>query len=273
MVKQYSRQIAVWFVPISLLLLYSCGKPKPADTSLSLDNYLDLGLPDPENVWGFDQFNQAFSTLTRLKIDSPFALPLKTSARSGMIYDRMVSIDNLSFLQDTSISLSTKAHTVKNFLRVYSDLMNLYTNVLMEKQYYHREIIGVHLFGLEVSEKMLTLADRINQSNSPEDVALQSGYASIQGIYYSVLQNLLEAQKNTELYMPEDLELLSDRIKSSITTNQGFIGKESAEGMVLAMKEITELLPSGQIKGNYEQLIVLLEKIENNKSKAESFVN
>jgi hypothetical protein len=184
----------------------------------------------------------------------------------------LVSRNNFNFIQDTSIPLSKKAQSIQVVLRVYGDLLELYTNALMKKQYYHQELIGIHLFGLGVSEKMLKLAESINESKDPEDKALQYGYQSIQGIYSSILLDLLKVQKNTEMYLPDDLELLCDSISSSVSLNKHAISDRSANEMTALMMEIVNDPLSDHVKNSYTELIGLFAATDNEQSVGKSVV-
>jgi len=89
----------------------------------------------------------------------------------------MTSLENMSFLQNDTIPLHEKAYIIKSFLVVQSDLVDLYTNIRMKKQYYNRELVYLYIFELNITQKMLDLGNEINESEVPADIAMQSGYS------------------------------------------------------------------------------------------------
>ena len=50
-------------------------------------------------------YETAFYVLNTLKYEKPFALPAKDSEKSGILFSRMMNLENLSFLQDETLPL------------------------------------------------------------------------------------------------------------------------------------------------------------------------
>ncbi len=164
----------------------------------------------------------------------------------------------MQFLKDDSLPLHEKAHLVSAFLGVYEDFADLYANVLMKNQYYHRELLYLYIFGLNVTQKMLDLADEINESEVPADIAMQSGYKSIQVIYLSGLGQTLENQKYVSRYRKDDLEVLTDSISSSVKRNMSWFNQDMSEGLKQKMHAVMDSTSSEKIKTEYTNLIDIL---------------
>ena len=102
---------------VCIMALSSCGNDGPEDKSLSQEEYLNLGIPDPYKIWRSNDFALAHAVLENIKSTKPYNLPLKGSRKSGVVFDRMVSLENMDFLQDKSLHLVDKLRLSERFLR------------------------------------------------------------------------------------------------------------------------------------------------------------
>ena len=246
-----------YFSLVLLIFTTQCKKSKQTDASLTLEEYQELGVPDPSGIWSLDDYSQVFSVLFRLKVNRPFALPMKGSKKSGLLYSRMTSLENLSFLNDDK-PLNQKAQQIKMFLNVYYNLIDLYTDLLRNEQHYHRELMGANLFGLAISHKMLGLAKKINQPDVPGDISMQSGYESIVGIYINLLGQLFQSQNDTSMYSVQDLEILSDSIVHSIGNNWTDLDSTRLNYVMNAVQAIADSTHIEHVQQNYTQLVTNL---------------
>jgi len=236
------------------LIVYNCRKPNIIDHSLSLSEYRNLGMPDCDKDWTFENFDKALTVLLKIKREKPYSLPRKGSEKSGMVFDRMVSLDNTSFLQIDTVPLSIKARQINEFLRVQDNWIDLYTNIRMKKQFYHRELLDLQIFGLTVAQKMLDLANKIQQSEVPGDIEMQSGFSSIRGLYTIYLFDALKAQKFTSEYFVEDLERLSDTIANAVLRNQSWMDNAVTQDLNKLITTVIDSTSSDYIKEKYSTL-------------------
>ncbi len=235
--------------------LCTCNRSRKTDHSLTLEAYRELGVKDPGKVWNLQDFIMSNMVLTELKNEQPFALPTKSSRRSSALFYRMISLENMSFLQDDSLPLYEKAHRLQGFLNVYTDLADLYTNVLMKEQYYYPELVEIWIFGLSVSQKMIDLGQEINQSDVPADKRMAAGYESIQSLYLVGLQDVLNQQKYTSRYSEKELELLTDSISVAVKRNMDWFDKAASDKLKLELQAVIDSTSSRKIRHDYLDLI------------------
>jgi len=243
------------FYLILLIAFGSCQKTSK-DYSLSPEEYKKMGIPEPDKIWSLNDYSEALLALTNLKYDKPFALPIKDSKRSSSLFNRLISLQNMSFLNNDSIPLYERAQLVKQFLEVHRQLMDIYTNIRMEKQYYNRELVDIHIYGIQLTQKMLDLAYKINNSNVPGDIMMQSGFQSIQYLYYSGVIEVLKDQKNTSKYFENDLEVLTDSVFNSVLKNKNWLKNDSTAISELknALQIVMDSTSSDYIRNKYDKL-------------------
>lgn len=247
------------FALILSLSLISCNKTTETDHSLSLDEYKELGMPDHNHVWNMNDYSSAFYVLNTLKYENPKALPTRESEKSGALFSRMISMDNLSFLQDVTLPLNARADLIKWFVNTLMELKVAYKNPITPEQYYIRELIDIDIFRLDVSHKMLDLGQQINKSDDPSDEVMKGDYPQIQQMYLNLLMELLGLHQQGEQIPLESLELLSDKLSSSIKMNKQWFNENASEEISQAIRTAVEKSSSPKIRTNYKELIEVLE--------------
>jgi hypothetical protein len=244
------------FILLPLVFIVgSCQESIDQDFSLSVKEYKELGLPDPDKVWHAEDYRQAYIALSRLKLNQPLSLPRKESKKSGLYFSRLVSPENISFLKDDSISLKERAYRIQSYLIIQSDLDDLYTDIYRKEQYYHRELIDLYLFGLSVAEGMLDLSYQINVFDDEEAIQIRSAFSSIQYTYLTMLGFILDKQKNASLYEIKDLERLTDRITNSIMQNREWMKADARNNLKGQLKMVMDSVSSEYIEKRYFHLL------------------
>ncbi len=228
------------------------------DHSYTLEEYRELGMPDYDSVWDIQDYETAFLVLNTLKYGKPFTLPSRDSEKSGILFSRMMNLENLSFLQDEKLPLHEKAQTIKWWLNIYQGLILVYTNVAMERQYYIRELVDIDIFGVGLAQKMLDLGDELNESKDPNDVVMQADLPAIQKMYVDLLTKVLEKQQHTSQYPEQTLELLSDSISNSVRRNMDRFDEDATERIKQELLTVIDSTSSRKIRNNYRALIEIL---------------
>jgi hypothetical protein len=237
------------------LCLSSCKTTKETDHSLSLDEYRQLGMPDHKHVWNMEDYSSAFFVLNTVKYQNSKALPVRGSERSGILFSRMISMENLSFLQDVTLPLHAKADRIKWFVNTLMELKVAYTIPGSEEQYYVRELIDIDIFRLSVSHQMLALGQQINESDDPSDMAMASDYPQIQQMYLNLLSELFSKHEFTGQIPSPTLELLSDSLSSSVSRNMPWFDEQAGATIKQTLSTAIESSSSKIIKDNYQDLI------------------
>ena len=238
--------------------LNSCKKANDTDHSLTLVEYKELGMPDYNSVWSMQDYSNAFYVLNTLKYENAKALPSRESERAKVLFSRMISIDNLSFLQDETLPLYAKAELIKWFVNTLMELKVAYTTIGSNTQYYIRELIDIDIFRVSVAQKMLELGNEINESEDPSDVDMQSDYPAIQLMYLNILTELFELQQYTSFYPEQTLELLSDSLSASVKRNMLWFDEDASALIEQAMLDVIESTSSRKIKSDYRELTEIL---------------
>ncbi len=257
---QYGKTIWAGILIGLLLSINSCHSPVKNDKSFTPDKYKELGMPDYNVIWKEPDFAKAIAVLYDIVTRYPDALPRYKSKKSGVYFDRITNIDNLYFLQNPDSPLSEKAYHIQIYEGMQGELVKIYTNILTKKQYYHKEIIRLHEYGLKIFHEMLDLGYQIKNSGNPQDRKMdQQGFDIVVNQYAKYVGNLLKLINNSEAYSPEDRSDLSQFITVSLTANHTMITPAAKDQIKRNLLETKQKVRTGTIKKNLEKAINALQ--------------
>ena len=251
------------FALLSLCLflgIIACSSPGNNDHSLNEDDYTKLGVPDHNRSWDGKDYTTACNTLFKLKYQNPLSLPVKNSTRSGRVFDRIVSLNNLSFLDIDSLPLYKKAYLISTFVNIQSTLLDIYYDGARTKQFYSTELVHIYIFGLQIVEKMMELAKKINDSSDINDKTMKYEYDTIRLSYMKMLQYLLDRLKHQSLYKSDDFATLSDSVRFSIKRNLMLFDSVSTYHIKPGLQAVADSSSSERIKFQY---LILIDSIDN----------
>jgi len=247
---------ALFFTAAIILTVSGCKQDTGKDNSLPLREYRKSGMPDPDKTWHSHDFSLANAVLEDIKSKNPKQLPIKESAKSGLVFKRMLSMENMIFLHDESIPDGQKLSQAEYYLRVCENWMRLYTLEAEGEQYYHHELTDVYLFGLEITHIMLEINERPQNSDRFDESVNEID--PIQSIYLSGLFNLLREQSNSPQFAEEDHEILTGQIIQSITQNRSWMDDAMLGDLKQALQLNVENASSNDIKAKYQELLASL---------------
>lgn len=242
---------------VVLVFFVSCSK-KQKDNSLTIREYQKMGIADPDRIWDYYDIKNTYDILNKLKWRNPYLMPIKESEKSGALFSRMISLDNMAFLDDKLMAPSEKAFQTMEFLSVFGSWNKLYSNKSDEKPYYHRELIDIYINGLRINQEMLELVNEMEGSDIAADIDLLEEFPSLKINYVTSLLNVLKLQSNASQFLESDLESLTDSITASILKNKNWMDIMATDLLKQSMETVIDSTSSDYIKNQYGVLTELL---------------
>lgn len=254
----YRTANSVIFLALVMILLPSCKDSLKEDHSLTIKEYVKMGMPDHKKNWTNDEYINANITLGTLKINNPLAFPRKNSKRSGDLFMRLVSKENLSFTNNLELPLRSRAFLIQHYPRFQYELTQLYTDASREEQYYNEELIETYIFGLYIHGKMLDLAGIIMNSEREEEKSIHEGLGTVVFNYLKTLSNIMEEQVKTNIYKAEDLDRISMEVKNSIEHNLDWILPADKQKLSVKIQKVIDETPTPEVKVNYGKVLEMV---------------
>ena len=193
-----------------------------------------------------------------IKWDKPYNLPRKGSKRSGMLFDRMVSLENMQFMQNDTLKHHDKAYALLRFLEIFEGWKDVYTHPMWKRQYYQRELVEINVNTVRVTEVMVALTKKIEVSDDPVDIRLQSGIPQVKRNYVSSVVNAMNLQSYTSQFFEKDLELMADSLSASLLRNKSRLDSMSLVQLKTSIDVVLDSTRSEYVTKKYNMLKNLL---------------
>lgn len=141
----------------------------PADESLTLEEYLAAGLPAHDRSWSGHDALRAAAALEKLSQGAPQRLPRSGSIRSGTLFARLVSPQNLELHRNPLFPLGQRLPDALNWTQAAAQLQMLYANAANQGAVGDSE--NVELLGLQfrLAALMVGVVDELLPTLDPSD--------------------------------------------------------------------------------------------------------
>ena len=100
----------------------------PDDHSLTADEYLKLGIPAADRAWSGEEMSRAAKALAALAKDDAGKLPRYRSDRSGVLFARMTSLQNLEVYHNKKLSLDLRMSPALAYFDATNDVLQAYVS-------------------------------------------------------------------------------------------------------------------------------------------------
>lgn len=247
------RKSTLFFVVGCFLVISSCKQELSHDESLTLSKYKSYGMPDPDKVWESNDFSLAYAVLEDIKSTKPYSLPIASSRKSSMVFNKLVSLENLNFLSDRTLPNEQKLKLTTDFLKVCENWIRLYHLNGNKPQYYHTELSVIYLFGLELTQIMVSLNDQDYLEGKIEDS--ENEMDQVHSFYFSGLFNLLSFQSQASQLSENDHILISGKIVTSVDQNKSWMDDATRNELKQILQTVSDSTANQQIDVGYSELI------------------
>lgn len=202
---------------------------------------------------------KAHITLGNVRTKNFQQLPRRDSRKSGAVFNRIISKENLSFLDDPSKSLRDKAYEIQTIGPFISEVSRMYTDNFRTEQYYSEELIDIYIFEMYVRKRMLDLAEQIINSKEPEVIAMQSGRPAIVRGYVNVITNLIRQQEKTKAFSVRQLKKLNKEVANSILENVKYLDTQSKQDISSEINRFNDKSKEGYLGKDFANVLKALK--------------
>jgi hypothetical protein len=203
----------------------------PVDGSLTTEAYVKLGLPSPDRTWTSSELAKAAKVLAELSERDASQLPRAGSAKSGKVFSRITSEDNLKVLKSKLVPLPVRVGFALQFLQASGSLSKTYSAALAQDQVSgdeSTEVLGQNLrVGVEISslsKEVLASLDKEDKTFEVRPGALKQVKSALGPITQKMIAQAVESKKLTpehrekalvyiDRYLPEILRTLPPEIR------------------------------------------------------------
>lgn len=154
----------------------------PDDHSLTADEYLKLGMPATDRAWGGKEMSRAATTLAAMAKDDAGKLPRYRSDRSGVLFARMTSLQNLEMYENKALSLDLRMSPALAYFGATNDLLQVYVSSFMKGVTGDSELMELIGSDLRTAVVLLGLVDEELPNIKPDDPGAAGRIAGLEKI-------------------------------------------------------------------------------------------
>jgi hypothetical protein len=210
----------------------AAGRKVPRDESLASDEYIRLGLPAYDRVWFGNDMARVQKVLASLAQEDYRHFPRYKSKRSGDVFARLTSPQNLELFRDRSLPLEARFPQVLNHVQATNQIFKLYVSGFVKNEIADSELVELMAAQYRSSVVMLELVDEFLPTIKKDDPTYQVRMHGLEkvklglaGVVSGGLQTLTEREnyRKSELvrlvgYMQESFPLLVPRLPPGART-------------------------------------------------------
>ena len=255
-------QIAAFALVVGLSTSAFGEDPSVApDNSVSSMDFISQGMPAYDRVWTTSDLKEAVDTLKATAAKDPTLLPRRGSLKSGQLFDRIISQENLASI-NVAPGLLQKLGFAGSFLQSYGNLFIIYGTASSKEHTYDAEIVDIATMVLEAMSDALEIVDQNYPTMADTDPQkeklsaykqrIQKGLATTMGGLLFVLADHSD-MRTSELtrlayairpyVLRQYYNIQTGTLQEMKTKIQGLIATETDSSYTEALKQLETSLP------------------------------
>jgi hypothetical protein len=145
---------------------------KPADLSLTIAEYEELGIPSCRRLWNSGDMAKAARVLADIAENDAAKLPRLDSPRSGKVFARITSDDNLDQVRAGSLPKAIRMGFGLQFMQAAISIKKTYSSGLRQEKTGGEEVAGLVGLNLRIAVALSRLVDEFASTLDKNDPAL-----------------------------------------------------------------------------------------------------
>jgi hypothetical protein len=190
-----------------------------SDESLTPEEYIRLGLPAHDRDWSGDDMVKAEQVLSSISKEGYRKLPRHQSERSGEVFARLTSAENLDLYRNRSLPLEVRMPQAMNYFQASNQINKIYLSAFLKREVRDTELLELMGAMLRSSVAMLEIVDEflptINKDDPNYQVRMQ-GLEKMKRGLADVVVGCLQTLTERESYRGSELAKLVGYMQDTV---------------------------------------------------------
>jgi hypothetical protein len=231
------------------------------DRSLTTDEYVKLGLPKCDRAWSSADMSRAATVLTKIAKRDPRELPRYESTKSGKVFARITSDENLDSIRKKSWPVSVRTGFALQYLHAAASIGKLYGAAAIEQKAASEETTEILGLTLRIAVVLKDLSDEVLPTldqNDPTYAVRVKGLKQMTAGLGPVLQGLMTQALTTKKLKPETRTRMLEYLDKTLPTLVKVLPTKAREDVRVKLKTLSERPEFAEHQQDFQPL---LEKI------------
>lgn len=250
----YMQKILLFF----LCSLFFVGGFSQKKDSLTTQDYMKMGFPNPERDWTAQDYTKAFNLLSEIATKDIYLLPLKKGKNSGEMFNKFAQVANSPFLDEKKHDLQTRFSFATNVAPYIGQVVMMYLKAdpsKGEKLYFSNEVAAVMGSMLMLLEKQLVFVQQFLEINKDLNETQLEGLKKFKNGANTSISGMLQTLRDEYTYYEkEDILSLGERFFATYKNIYPFLNENAQIEYNLAFQKLAE-------KHEYEEIRKMAKEV------------
>ncbi len=231
------------------------------DRSLTTDQYVKLGLPKCDRPWSSADMSRAAKVLADISKRDPRELPRYGSGKSGKVFARITSDENLDSIRKKSWPVSVRTGFALQYLHAAASIGKLYGAAAIEQKSASDETTEILGLTLRIAVALKDLSDEVLPTldqNDPTYSVRVKGLKQMTAGLGPVLQGLMTQALASKKLKPETQSRMLEYLDKTLPSLVKVLPAKAREDVRVKLKTLSERPEFAEHQLEFQ---ALLEKI------------
>ena len=237
--------------------------PIAEDHSLTGEQYVGLGVPASDRLWSADDYQQATKVLQKLLNEDPTKLPRLSSPRSGRLFSRLVSPENLTLAESMGSGPGPRLQYLAAELNPgVIEILKIYMTATNQGTSFDAELAEVLLYVGIVADKTWDSMDIFKAELDPGDPQYEvrmEGFETARGGLALIVGGFLTTFTEKAVYRQEILVDLAKRLRPIFPRMVARLSAESRLEIPIRLDGLVEAETEPELKAALRALRASLD--------------
>jgi hypothetical protein len=235
----------------------------PTDKSLTLDEYIEAGVPAHDRSWSGDDMTRAANVLVAIAQKNASQLPRYGSQQSGEAFARLTADDNLDLYRNRSLPLEQRLPDALSYMQSSNQISKLYLAAFHQHAVGDCELVEFAGAQLRVSVVMITLVNEFLPTldkNDPTYPIRMDGLKQMKHGMATLVVGSLQILTESHAYRTLELKRLVGYMRNTFADILPALPEGSRSESVIRMRSFLKDPKMQQLKPELETLVIIAEK-------------
>jgi hypothetical protein len=235
----------------------------PADKSLTLDEYVQAGVPAYDRTWSGSDMARAAQVFAGIAQTDAGHLPRYQSQRSGEAFARLTADDNLDLYRNRSLPLEQRLADASSYMQSSNQILKLYLAAFNQHAVGGSELVELAGVQLRVSVVMIELVNELLPTFDKDDPTYpvrMDGLSQLRSGLASVVAGNLVTLTESHAYRTSELKRLAGYMEKTLPDLLPELPPGSRSESLIRLRSFLNDPKMQHLKPELEALVAAAEK-------------
>ncbi|MEM9273744.1 MAG: hypothetical protein AAGA80_12375 [Cyanobacteria bacterium P01_F01_bin.143] len=236
----------------------------PSDESLTLDQYIEVGIPAHDRIWSGEDMTRAANILTEIAQNDPGHLPRYQSPNSGEAFDRLIADENLDLYRNRSLPLEMRFYDALNYIESSNQVFNIYLAAFNQRAVGDSELVDMSGSLLRMSVVMLQLVNELLPLLDKEDPTYpvrMNGLEQMKSGLASVVAGGIQTLTESHAFRTSELKRLIGYMENTFPDIFPELSASSRTESMIRLRSFLDDTKMQHLNPELSQLVVTMENV------------